>query len=176
MEDAKVLTGPRVKLRPPRLEDADVLFERIASDPEVTRYLSWTTHPHVDETRRVILDLFNVGDERTLLIELRETGEAIGLCGWRRTEPHSVNLGYCLARQWWGQGIMTEVVRLLVDEAARDPAVYRIWAVCHVENTGSVRVLERAGLSLEGRLARHSVFPNISSEPQDVLLYATAVR
>jgi RimJ/RimL family protein N-acetyltransferase len=54
MVDIQTLNGTRVRLRPPRLDDADVLFERIASDPEVTRYMSWPTHPDVGETRKVI--------------------------------------------------------------------------------------------------------------------------
>jgi RimJ/RimL family protein N-acetyltransferase len=59
---------------------------------------------------------------------------------------------------------------------ASDPQVYRISAICHVDNARSARVLERAGLSLEGRLVRHTVFPNIGEVPQDVLLWAKAVK
>jgi RimJ/RimL family protein N-acetyltransferase len=173
--DIEVLTGPRVMLRAPRLDDADVLFERIASDPEVTRYLSWSPHPDVAETRRVITELFNVGDEKTWLIELRDGGP-VGLCGWRRPQNYSVELGYCLGRRWWRQRIMSEVLPLLIEEAQRDPAVYRVYAYCHVDNTGSARVLDRSGLALEGRLVRYGMFPNISTEPQDCLMFAKALR
>lgn len=177
MADVPVLTGPRVSLRAPRLDDADVLFERIASDPEVTRYLAWTTHPDVAETRRVITELFNAdGDDKSWLIELRDGGGPIGLCGWRRPHSYSIELGYCLGRQWWGRRIMLEVLPLLLDEAQRDPAAYRVYAYCHVDNTASARVLERSGLALEGRLVRYSMFPNISAEPQDCLLFAKALR
>lgn len=176
MAGEAVLIGPRVKLRAPRPDDAEELFTRLTSDPEVSRYLSWLPHPDAGETRRVITELFNVGGERTWLIQMRHTGEVVGLCGWRRPEPHSVELGYCLARGWWGQKIMPEVLGLLLDALERDPAVYRVWAVCHVDNVRSARLLEGSGLSLEGRLARHSRFPNISAEPLDVLLFAKAVR
>jgi RimJ/RimL family protein N-acetyltransferase len=176
MTDVVTLTGPRVTLRVPTVADADALFVRVASDPEVTRYLTWSPHPDVGETHRVITELFNVGDETTWLIELRDGSGPIGTCGWRRTRRHSVELGYCLGRRWWGQGYMSDVLALLIDEARRDPAVYRIFAYCHVDNIGSARVLERSGLVKEGRLARFSVFPNISAEPQDCLLFALAVR
>lgn len=175
MADVRVLTGPRVTLRAPRLDDADELFDRIASDPEVTRYLSWSPHPDVTETRRVITELFNVGDEKTWLIELRDGGP-VGLCGWRRPQGYSVELGYCLGRRWWRQRIMSEVLPLLLGEAHREPSVYRVYAYCHVDNTGSARVLERSGLPLEGRLVRYGMFPNISSEPQDCLLFAKALK
>jgi RimJ/RimL family protein N-acetyltransferase len=176
VSDIQVLTGPRVTLRAPTVDDADLLFERIASDPEVTRYLSWRPHPNVDETRRVITEFFNVGGETTWLIELRDGGGPIGLCGWRRPQPHIVDFGYCLGRPWWRQGLMTEVVQLLLDKARRDPSVYRVTAHCHVDNTASARLLERSGLAFEGRLARYAVLPNISTEPQDCLLFGKALR
>ena len=53
----------------------------------------------------------------TWLIELRDGGGPIGLCGWRRPQPHIVDFGYCLGRRWWRQGFMSEVVQLLLDEA-----------------------------------------------------------
>jgi ribosomal-protein-alanine N-acetyltransferase len=174
--DDDILTGPRVILRPPRLDDAEALFAGIASDPEVTRYLSWTPHPDVDETRRVIAELFNVGDERTWLIESRETGEVIGLCGWRRPVSHAAELGYCLVRDWWSRGIMSEVLPLLIGALERDPTAFRAWAVCHADNTASARVLERSGLLQEGRLVRFGLFPNLGDEPQDTLLFARALR
>lgn len=175
MADRRKLIGPRATLRAPRLDDADALFERIASDPEVTRYLSWSPHPNVAETRRVITELFNVGDEQTWLIELPESGP-VGLCGWRRPQPHSIEIGYCLGRRWWRQGLMSEVLPLLIEQAQSDPAVYRVYAYCHVDNIGSARVLEHSGLALEGRLVRYGMFPNISAEPQDCLMFAKAVR
>jgi RimJ/RimL family protein N-acetyltransferase len=176
MADVKVLTGSRVSLRAPRLDDAEELFAAVASDPEVTRYMSWTPHPDVNETRRVITELFNVGDERNWLIELRDSAEIVGSCGFRQVQAHSRDFGYCLGRRWWGQRIMAEVVQLLLAEMESDPRIYRISAICHVDNIRSARVLQRAGLSLEGRLVRHTVFPNISTEPQDVLQFAKAVR
>ena len=90
MSDVEVMSGPRVTLRAPTLDDADMLFERIASDPEVPRYMSWRPHPDVGETRRVITDVFNVGGETTWLIELRDGGGPIGICGWRgRSRRHA---------------------------------------------------------------------------------------
>jgi ribosomal-protein-alanine N-acetyltransferase len=176
VSEVQLLNGPRVRLRAPILDDAELLFERIASDPEVPRYMSWRPHPDVAETRRVITDVFNVGGETTWLIELRDGGGPIGLCGWRRPQPHTIDFGYCLGRQWWRQGLMSEAVQLLLDKARCDPSVYRVTAHCHVDNTASARLLERSGLTLEGRVARYAVLPNISAEPQDCLLFGTAIR
>jgi [ribosomal protein S5]-alanine N-acetyltransferase len=176
MSDVETLTGPRVTLRAPTLDDAEPLFERIVSDPEVSRYMSWRTHADVDETRRVITDIFNVGGETTWIIELRDGDGPIGVCGWRRPQPHIIDFGYFLGRRWWGQGLMSEVVQLLLDKAKRDPSVYRVTAHCHVDNAGSAALLQRSGLTLEGRMARYAVLPNISTEPQDCLLFGKALR
>jgi RimJ/RimL family protein N-acetyltransferase len=174
MAEARTLTGPRVRLRAPAAADADAVFARICSDRDVTRYLAWRPHPNVAETRRVITSLFNADKEITRLIEVGD--EVVGLCGRRSRQPHEVELGYCLARDWWGRGLMSEVVVLLLDEIARDTTVYRVSAFCHVDNAASAGVLRSCGLTLEGRLARYSMFPNISDEPQDVLLFGKALR
>lgn len=172
MAVASVLRGTRVRLRPPTMADADALFQNVARDPEVTRYLSWAPHTCVTETRRVIAEIYST--ERTWLIE-RE-GDVAGVCGWRQPQPHAVDLGYCLGSRWWRQGVISEVVALLLAEAQADPRIYRVSAFCHPANAGSASVLRRNRFALEGRLARYAVFPSISPEPQDALLFARAVR
>ena len=67
-------------------------------------------------------------------------------------------------------------LEVLLDKAERDPIAYRVTAHCHVDNTASARLLERSGLSYEGRLARYAILPNISVEPQDCLLFGKALR
>src|ERR1700757_4706704 len=94
------LVGPRILLRAPRVEDAEDLFASVTSDPKVTEYLSWTPHPDVNETRRVITELFNVGNDHTWLVALRESGEVVGQLGYRRPQAHAAEIGYCLAVRW----------------------------------------------------------------------------
>lgn len=175
MTDFEVLTGPRVTLRAPRIDDAEPLFERVTSDSEVSRYMAWQTHRDIRETRRVVTEVFNAAGETTWVIDLRGEGP-IGAIGWRRPQPHHIDFGYYLGRPWWRQGLMSEAVRLILDKAHRDPTVYRISAHCYVDNAASARLLERNGLIREGRLARYTVLPNISAEPQDCLLFGKAVR
>jgi [ribosomal protein S5]-alanine N-acetyltransferase len=171
------ITGPRLVLRPPILNDAGALFQRVARDPEVTRYLLWAPHPDVAATRRVITEKMNVSDdERTWVVELKHSGDVIGLTSCRRPVPHSVEVGYCLGKRWWGKGFMAEVLDVLLDALEADRGVYRVWASCSVENERSARLLERAGFVLEGRLARYAVFPTMGPQPQDSLLYAKILR
>src|ERR1700756_4538993 len=156
------ITGPRLVLRPPVLDDAGALFQRVARDPEVTKYLLWAPHTDVAATRRVITEKMNVGDEeRTWVVELKHSGDIIGLTSCRRPVAHSVEIGYCLGKRWWGKGFMSEVLGVLMDALEPDRGVYRVWASCSVENERSARLLERAGFVLEGRLARYAVFPTM---------------
>jgi ribosomal-protein-alanine N-acetyltransferase len=172
----EILVGPRILLRAPRVEDAEDLFASVTSDPKVTQYLSWTPHPDVNETRRVIRELFNVGDDHTWLIALRESGEVIGQLGYRRPEAHAVEIGYCMAVRGWGSGLMPHAVSVALQRLQQDPRLRRVTAAVHVDNVRSARVLEKCGFALEGRLTRHAVFPNLDPEPLDCLLYARSYQ
>jgi [ribosomal protein S5]-alanine N-acetyltransferase len=54
----------------------------------------------------------------------------------------------------------------------RQPDVWRIGDVCDVENVGSARVMEKAGLTREGLLRRWMMHPNVSDAPRDCFIYA----
>jgi len=83
-----------------------------------------------------------------------------------------VEVGYGLARPYWGKGYMTEVLRTVIDWAFTQPDIFRVQAFCDVDNLGSARVMEKAGMVCEGTLRRYVLHPNISDEPRDVYLYA----
>ena len=171
------IAGPRLLLRLPVPADAGTLFQRVARDPEVTKYLLWTPHPDVAATRRVITERLNVEDHaRTWAILLRHSDEIIGMISGRLSVRHSVEVGYCIGRRWWGKGLMFEALDMLVAALNADRHVYRVWATCNVDNARSAQLLERAGFLLEGRLARHAVYPNLGPEPRDSLLYAKTLR
>lgn len=67
---------------------------------------------------------------------------------------------------------MTEAVIAVTAWAFTDPYVERVWAVCDVENTASMRVLEKAGFQREGLLEKYGVHPNVSCEPRDCISFA----
>lgn len=171
------LESPRLLLRPAAVEDADEIFASVAGDPEVTRFLLWTAHPDALETRRVLVEqLMSPKNDRNWVITSRRNGEIVGLISCRRPVSHSVEIGYCLGRQWWDMGYMSEALKLVLTGLAADPFVYRVWATCHVDNARSSRLLQRAGFALEGRLRRHAVYPAMGPDPHDSLIYARILR
>ena len=113
---------------------------------------------------------------RTWVIVLQHSDEIVGMISCGRPLPYAAEIGYCVARRWWGKGLMSEALKMLLGVLDADHDVYRVWATCHVDNERSTRLLERAGFLLEGRLARHAVYPNLGPEPRDSLLYAKALR
>jgi [ribosomal protein S5]-alanine N-acetyltransferase len=66
---------------------------------------------------------------------------------------------------------MTEVLGEIVRWGSGQERVFRIGAVCDVENIGSARVMEKAGLEREGLLRRWLIHPNISDDPRDCFSY-----
>jgi RimJ/RimL family protein N-acetyltransferase len=161
-------------LRKPKLADAEVIFREYASDPEVTRYVSWRAHTSAAETREFLsacLVAWDVGKAFQWVIERKEDRQLLGMIV-ARVEHHRWELGYVLAHRHWGSGYMTEAVKGLIDWAFARAEVFRVWAVCDIENVASARVLEKAGMQREGVLRRWSVHPNVSTEPRDSYCYA----
>jgi RimJ/RimL family protein N-acetyltransferase len=170
----KILQTERLRLRKPRLADAETIFREYASDAEVTRYVSWRAHQTIDETReymRVCLAAWDVGKAFQWVIERKDDNQLMGMIA-ARVQAHRWELGYVLARRYWGHGYMSESVKGLIDWALKGADVFRVWAVCDVENLASARVMERAGMQREGVLRRWSVHPNISPEPRDSYCYS----
>lgn len=98
--------------------------------------------------------------------------EAIGAIGYglnRDVEKFSAEIGYWLAEKFWGQGIMTEVLKSVTQYAIKTHDLVRIYALPYGWNQSSFRVLEKAGYVLEGRM-RHSAFKD--GKFIDQLLYA----
>jgi [ribosomal protein S5]-alanine N-acetyltransferase len=170
----RIIPTSRLILRPPRLDDAESIFERYTTDPEVSRYMTWRPHESVDTTRDFVyfcMRQWESGTARPWVITEREVGEAIGMIE-ARPNGHRVELGYVLARPFWGKGMMSEAGMAVVGELMAQRDVQRIWAVCDVDNPASARVMEKLGMSYEGILRRWIIHPNIGDDARDCLSYA----
>jgi RimJ/RimL family protein N-acetyltransferase len=67
---------------------------------------------------------------------------------------------------------MAEAVRPVVAWLLSQPEIYRVWAFCDLENTGSARVLEKVGMQREGVLRRWAVHPNVGDTPRDCVCFS----
>ena len=172
----ETFTTQRLTARLPRAEDAEAAFAAYASDPEVTRYLSWRYYTEVEPLReflRGIVRTWESGESLhyAWLLCLRGSDLPVGSLGVS-FDLHGAMLGYVLSRAHWGRGLMTEAVRYVTAWALAQPPLFRVWAFCDAENIASIRVMEKAGLAREGLLRRWHVCPTIGTEPRDCLIYA----
>ena len=170
----KQLQTSRLKLRMPALQDAEAIFAEYAQDADLTRFLTWKPHKNLSETKDFLqrcLTAWEKGKEFTWVISFAEKDQAIGMISLR-LETFKGELGYVLSQKYWGQGIMTEALHAIIDWAEKEPGVFRIWAVCDVENIASARVMQKVGMEKEGLLHRWIILPNLGDIPRDCFCYA----
>jgi RimJ/RimL family protein N-acetyltransferase len=102
-----------------------------------------------------------------LAVTLRNGGRLVGSCGLRvrRLVDHGRadagwegDIGYEIDPALWSRGYATEAARRIVAFAFAELGLHRVWSYCLAENVASARVLEKAGLRLEGRLRENEWF------------------
>jgi RimJ/RimL family protein N-acetyltransferase len=80
----------------------------------------------------------------------RSDGAPIGMCGLlRRDILPDVDVGYALLPEFWGQGYAFEAADAVLEHAAKEFGLDRVIAVVSEGNRGSIRVLEKLGMSFE---------------------------
>ena len=166
------LHTPRLVLRPIMPADAGPVFDAYATDPEVTRFLTWTPHRDLAETEGYVARCIAAQASRTFVLTGRDDGLLRGALDLRRPDPHRCSFGYVLARPWWRQGLMAEALAEVVRWALAQPGVWRVGSTCDVDNHASARVMEKAGLQREGVLRRWMVLPGCGDVPRDSVIYA----
>jgi ribosomal-protein-alanine N-acetyltransferase len=176
MKGPKTLESRRLLLRKPAMSDAQAIFERYASDPAVTRYMSWPTHRSVADTCGFLVwsdvdwELWPAG---SYLVVSRETKDLVlGGTGLSFRTPEIAVTGYVFAQDAWGQGFATEALQTMV-ELAGSLGVKRLEAICHQEHRASAHVMEKCGFQCEGIARAHTEFPNLCPGTRcDVFRYA----
>lgn len=150
-------------LRPWRLEDAAALAAA-ADNPKTAANLrnSFPSPYTLGDAERFIRDCIAQGEERQLARAIIIEGKAVGSVGvFVKDDVYekSAELGYWLAEEYWGRGVMTEAVGRICREAFARFDILRIFAEPFESNLGSRRVLEKAGFTWEGTM-RNGVFKN----------------
>ena len=153
----RTLETERLILRRFSPRDAEDMYRNWASDPEVTRFLTWPCHTSPEGTRALLeqwAEKYADGTYFNWAIEYRRSRQAIGsiAVGKLNEEIDSAELGYCIGREYWGQGIMPEALTAVMHFLFEDAGFNRISACHDVNNPRSGRVMEKAGMRYEGTL------------------------
>lgn len=148
----------RVILRKLQLSDASNMFDIFSKD-EVTKYYDLDTFTSIKQAEELIERLLYRYENRKQIrwaIVLKETEQFIGTCGFHAIEEEhwKAEIGYELHPDSWGQGIMTEVIKAVIQYGFKEIGLNRIEAFYDPENISSARVLEKNGFEYEGLLKK----------------------
>jgi ribosomal-protein-alanine N-acetyltransferase len=120
MRPPREIATERLLLRAPRQEDAKLVYERYASDADVTRYVAFPRHRSVEDAGVFIamaLEEWGKDNPMAYLAFSSIDGHLVGSTGLIVETPERGSTGYVLARDAWGRGFATEMARAMVDLA-----------------------------------------------------------
>lgn len=169
------LETERLILRELRYTDVEAVH-RYLSNPEVTRYLA-TQSPRFEETQYLVnflISLFERDEGFRWGITLKSgdaAGRVIGTCGYHAwaKDHFRAEIGYELAGDYWGRGIMAEAIEALLAFGFEEMALNRIEAMVLVGNKASAGFLEKLGFQQEVLLREYEF---VRGKFRDVLLFS----
>ncbi len=155
-----ILLGPRLTLRPVQPADAPIVQHHI-TQKAINQWIASLPRPYppngaIQHIRKVSRQR-KKGADYTFAILLNK--QLIGMIGLHEIDPihKRAKLGYWLAQDYWGRGLMSEALQLLLNFAFRTLRLHRVYASAFAHNLPSRRVLEKAGFRQEG-LVRSPLF------------------
>ena len=146
----------RILLRPWQDSDAETLF-KYASAPEVGPRAGWPPHKSVEESREIIRTVFNTEGMwavvwKETLVNTNRQGEVIGCVGYLPAASSNLKIatdecevGYRIARPFWGKGICTEALQMVIDYCFNEKGFTTLWGSYFPSNPASGRVMEKCG-------------------------------
>ena len=143
----------RLVLRRWSVDDAQQLYDNWASDTEVTRFVTWPPHPNVDATRLLLTGwVHGYGDPAIFNWAVWLDEVIIGQIAVVDvdTRVNLAELGYCLGKRWWNHGYATETVKAVMSYLLDTAQVNKVEARHDPANIASGRVMENAGMVIEG--------------------------
>jgi RimJ/RimL family protein N-acetyltransferase len=146
----------RLRLRPFTLDDAEIYYRTLLSDPDVMRYLPGGAprpRDHADRAVDYFTDHWARHGFGISAVILKSESRLIGQCGLQYIPdlPH-VEVAYALGRVYWGQGLASEAARAWLRCGFEELNLDRIVALFLPGNTASERVMIKLGMTYQGTL------------------------
>jgi RimJ/RimL family protein N-acetyltransferase len=149
-----ILTTERLALRPFVLADAPFIVE-LVNEPAFIANIrdsgvrtAADAEGYLEKGPLAMYDLHGIG---LWAVELRESGEAVGMCGLlRRDTLPDPDLGFAFVERARGRGYATEAGRATLDWAARERGIGRVLAITALHNAASGAVLDKLGFRAQG--------------------------
>ena len=149
------------KIRRWELSDARDLATALSNKKIQDNLRDGLPYPYTEKDGKEFISTMLVANENdTFAFAITVNGKVIGSIGaFRQTNIHNktAELGYYIAEEYWGKGIMTEAVKQFCDYVFSHTDIIRIYAEPFSYNIGSCRVLEKAGFQYEGTLRSNAL-------------------
>lgn len=153
--------GRQVELRTITREDLPVIW-RLYGDPEVRRFLGAGVKPvYPEDEEEWYARIRSSRDTVAYAVTVRGSDRVVGVVDihWIDAAARHGAIGYWIGRQYWGRGYATEAVSLMLRYGFEWLGLNKVWARVYEYNKASIRVLEKNGFRLAGRLRRHVYAP-----------------
>lgn len=147
------LKTDRLILRPFQKEDEQRVFECWESDPEVAKYMFWTSHNDIEKTKEWVsfeLEQIEKEDWYRFAIVVKETKELVGTALiYYEEEVRCWEIGYNLGQLYWNKGYATEVMKRVLEFAVEELKLSEFVGRYAKENPASGKVMEKLGFVYE---------------------------
>ncbi len=155
MTESVELITRRLLLRPFKLGDAVDVFA-YASDPEWARYLPVPQPYELQHAEQFVAQRVLTSWDTNPVWAVVLSSKVVGGIGLRINTQHETGeLGYSLARELWGQGLVPEACRAVVHWGFKERGLAKVFARADGRNRNSQRVMEKLGMTREGLLRSH---------------------
>ena len=148
-------------LRKWRLSDAKDLAAALNNKKILNNLRDGLPFPYTEkDAAEYISHMLSADENAAFAYAITIDDRAVGSIGaFRQNNIHrqTAELGYYLAEEYWGQGIMTDAIRQLCGLIFESTDILRIYAESFAYNTGSRRALEKAGFTYEGTMKNNAV-------------------
>ncbi|MCX6708930.1 MAG: GNAT family N-acetyltransferase [Candidatus Woesearchaeota archaeon] len=152
-----VIKGKRVTLRTLRKSDADKITE-YCKNPAISRWTRSIPYPYV---KKYAIDYIKNSKEKwnkkeayNFVITRKE--KIIGSIALMIKNEGIAELGYWIAKPYWGEGYATEASKLVIKEGFKKLKLHKIYAHHIKENLASGRVMQKLGMKKEGIMREHT--------------------
>lgn len=148
----------RLVLRRFTVADSQAMFDNWANDPDVTKYLTWPPHDSVEVTKKLlecwVSDYERLDNYQWAIVYEGQLIGSIAVVNLK-SRVEAAELGYCIGKNWWHNGIMSEALHRVMKFLFEDVGIQRITA-CHApENPHSGNVMKKCGMTYEGTFRKN---------------------
>ena len=154
----KPIETERLLLRRFTLDDARAMYENWASDPDVTKFLTWPAHAGINVSKAVLEEWVSLYAENNyyqwaIVLKAHGTDPIGSISAVRMDEAvEKVHIGYCLGKEWWRRGIMSEALKAVMDFFFDEVGANRIDSRHDPRNPHSGMVMKKCGMKYEGTM------------------------